>query len=1117
MFGRGRRSFNKMELLVKPAKFREAIAKLGKKKRIAKKLSSKQWSQVPTQLRERAFFSANVESAKFLEKAQNTLNDYMTGAREYVINPEGKKVLALKRSSRADFLYEMRKLAKESGMGDLLPPGTDRESRDVITKMKDIQSDARLKLIFDTQTSQAQAYGYYKQGQDPTILDEYPAQRFIRAEGRRVPRSLHRKNTNKVRRKDDQAFWLRMNSQALGGFGVPYGPWGFNSGMDVEDVNRDEAVKLGLIKEDEFIELPEEKFNDTLKASTEKMSPDIQKKLKKQIGNQVSFSDGVVNWKGTRQPPIPPPPPIRRNLFPTLGEIKPVRGLGGSTGAQLVEDAAGERFVMKTGASGEHLLSEASADDAYRVLGFDVPEHKVWESDRPTKLAKFKHGKSLKSFLKGATPAQAAKVKKQIQEGFVADSLLGNWDVVGLEADNILVGESGKVWRIDNGGSLGFRAQGAKKTAAQWGGKVDELETLLDPRLNPQAAEVFSGITEDEIIKQIEAIAEKKNDLLKALPTADRAIVKERIKYLEDYANQRSGPITEAVAKKAKESRGYGYSIKMDKGDIEDTEVLAWQSKGSKAKGYKNVTNVELRLTGDASRRVEDLFKGVEVATTQAVREVGSISGEWDLAFLNAIKSVNYHAGKPTGTANLSKISKLFASYEEIKKAYSKGKIAKADHDYYTKLYLDIKNGHKKKVMATHGFKARNIKPVKKAAPAKAAEKSGLLKNAKKHDELTYPSTTNRKGFITENDDKPHEIGIIGGVKDTPNFEAEIEGVKIKFVPVPEDGELGGYTYAFAGNLQLQVEGGMSKESLDKVRKAMTKLGIDTAKPSKDYEEALYIAKHLRNEAGTTGSDIEKKAFGILKKIGPSDKVKLDEIKKILPAKYKTSLASKNYKPEGSTTTFGVGRRHQTRMDLTPEKITKEMKEHTLIHRSGIEGEKLIDLIMNNGGAVSSITDRRRLGQTWAGGDSAATDIDNGVADYFFTRIWRKKDLVSKYKDSEDTRYAFKIGNLARLDAQPFEKDWAGGVRQIYSSPEIRKVRKKTIAAFKDISSLEGNETLFRHGLNFLDDIEHIYTNDHNAAGMLKVLKKHKVTKLPDGRKIEEIFIHRHTGKKIYE
>lgn len=50
-----------------------------------------------------------------------------------------------------------------------------------------------------------------------------------------------------------------------------------------------------------------------------------------------------------------------------------------------------------------------------------------------------------------------------LAEGADVDAMLGNWDVIGMAADNILVDKDGKPWRIDNGGSLSFRAQGGKK------------------------------------------------------------------------------------------------------------------------------------------------------------------------------------------------------------------------------------------------------------------------------------------------------------------------------------------------------------------------------------------------------------------------------------------------------------------------------------------------------------------------------------------------------------------------------------------------------------------------------------------------------------------------------
>jgi hypothetical protein len=298
-----------LELLIKPEKFMEAIRKLGRKKAIAKKLSSKQWAAMPTQIRDRAYFTANVESMKFLNRSKKMLNDYLSGARETVTTPDGRRVTALKKASRADFVYEMQKLAKETGLGDVLPPGEDM-SRDMITRTKDIASESRLNLIFDTQTQQAQAYGYYKQGQDPAILDAYPCQRFIRAEQRKEPRPLHERNKNKVKRKDDMEFWLKMNDQSIGGLGVPFGPWGFNSGMDVEDVRRDKAIQMGLIQKNEQVLPPDDTFNKGLKAAAD-VEPEFLKKFLDKMGKDA-YTNGEFVEIIEKISNVPAPAPAKK-------------------------------------------------------------------------------------------------------------------------------------------------------------------------------------------------------------------------------------------------------------------------------------------------------------------------------------------------------------------------------------------------------------------------------------------------------------------------------------------------------------------------------------------------------------------------------------------------------------------------------------------------------------------------------------------------------------------------------------------------------------------------------------------------------------------------------------
>lgn len=223
-----------------------------------------------------------------------------------------------------------------------------------------------------------------------------------------------------------------------------------------------------------------------------------------------------------------------------------IKQLGGSTGAVLVEDSeTGLKFVVKGGASEEHAQEEFAADRAYEALGIAVPEGKLYDTyDGLKKVTKYIEGKSLGEFLKGnPTDKQRLSISKQIRDGFVADALLGNWDVIGLNYDNILVDKDGKVWRIDNGGSLRFRAQGAKKHPAHFGEAVTEIDSLRNPNINPQTAAYFGGVTEGEIAEQVKQVVAKKDALLKTLPEDLRGVMGKRVDWLaEHYGKSKEAP-----------------------------------------------------------------------------------------------------------------------------------------------------------------------------------------------------------------------------------------------------------------------------------------------------------------------------------------------------------------------------------------------------------------------------------------------------------------------------------------------------------------------------------------------------------------------------------------------
>jgi 8-oxo-dGTP pyrophosphatase MutT (NUDIX family)/2'-5' RNA ligase len=222
--------------------------------------------------------------------------------------------------------------------------------------------------------------------------------------------------------------------------------------------------------------------------------------------------------------------------------VTEIKGLGGSTGAKLVA-YKGNSFVMKRGNNPDHIREEHAADSIYSAMDVPVPKAQLHETPGgPVKIAEhLGDAVSLQQYLKTATPAQKEAVNKQLRQHFVLDALLGNWDVIGAGADNVMVDKAGKAWRIDNGGSMRYRAQGEPKSSQQWSDSVDEINTMRDPKTNPQAASVFGGISKKEIADQVQHIVANKQKILDAAPDGAREMLRKRIDHLAEFHGSEHG------------------------------------------------------------------------------------------------------------------------------------------------------------------------------------------------------------------------------------------------------------------------------------------------------------------------------------------------------------------------------------------------------------------------------------------------------------------------------------------------------------------------------------------------------------------------------------------------
>jgi hypothetical protein len=269
--------------------FQEALDKLGSQTPIGAALSASEWSDLPLELRESAFFSANVESLRFLQEMQDSITDFIAGNTKTL--PDGQTLLAT--GSRAAFVDQMqRKLAAA---------GIERTTGG----LTDITSERRLGMIFDIKTQQASSFGYWKQGMNPDLLDEFPAARFIRIRDVKEPRLNHIRFENQVYLKTDPIWWLEINKD----FGVPWKPFGWGCGHDIEDVDRDEAEKLRLIAPGQKLDTAPLKrfmnFNQNLQASAAGIEPELLEKMKQVFGDQIKIEGDSIAWTKRSLEPMP--------------------------------------------------------------------------------------------------------------------------------------------------------------------------------------------------------------------------------------------------------------------------------------------------------------------------------------------------------------------------------------------------------------------------------------------------------------------------------------------------------------------------------------------------------------------------------------------------------------------------------------------------------------------------------------------------------------------------------------------------------------------------------------------------------------------------------------------
>jgi SPP1 gp7 family putative phage head morphogenesis protein len=259
-----------------------------------------------------------------------------------------------------------------------------------------------------------------------------------------------------------------------------------------------------------------------------------------------------------KPPPLPKPkaPPKPKGPMSSADIMQlQLSGPKGSNPGGLYRGKDGVERYVKLYADPAQAIGEHVANRVYADLGLGRVKSQLFEHQGKLAYAS--------EIIEGAVPLGQAgltpELARKALEGLVGDLATANWDAVGMNIDNLLVTKSGKIVRVDNGGTFLSRAKGARKPENLLD-QLTEWDGFFNPGKNPAYSKLASiaGVKGPadllpEIRKQLvrlELTASKAGGWLeyvtKAAPGADKATLERMAQMLESR--------TELIGQKVKET-----------------------------------------------------------------------------------------------------------------------------------------------------------------------------------------------------------------------------------------------------------------------------------------------------------------------------------------------------------------------------------------------------------------------------------------------------------------------------------------------------------------------------------------------------------------------------------
>lgn len=279
-------------ILTNPMPFKEALQVREIKTLLPTTGRTADFARVDHDIKLRSMYSASVESAEILQSLDDLTNAVLTGQMD----------LSTARLKQKALLERMGYQPDEENRGGLL----------------DLSSTPRINVQLETNVDVARGAGWYQQGQDPLVLDAFPAQELVRFFATKTPRGSTGRagdlswpdrwskvggrfyDGRMIALKSDPV-WEKLGDPGIfpDGLGNRFAPFAFGSGMDTIDIDREEAASVGLEIPENLELLPQPlDLNADLQAV-----PDVRAGWLRQMLEDTGLgefrSDGVFAFKPT--------------------------------------------------------------------------------------------------------------------------------------------------------------------------------------------------------------------------------------------------------------------------------------------------------------------------------------------------------------------------------------------------------------------------------------------------------------------------------------------------------------------------------------------------------------------------------------------------------------------------------------------------------------------------------------------------------------------------------------------------------------------------------------------------------------------------------------------------